>query len=243
MIITMNSGMVLRFKAAGWHFLFSALLLVGLVLWLWWWAYPAGLFWVQGADRVLLIMALVHLVIGPGLVFAVFKKGKRSLPYDVALITALQCVAFGYGSWVLYQERPAGLVLTLDRFFVVTETKVPTDTLEDRAALDSGAGSVFWAYAGLPLALSQTDQAIIRSATRAPALARQPGRYLAFAQAQSQLARQALTPERAAAFCGCTIPASVDYHLLPVVGKARRGIALVDAQAVQLERIIAGQPH
>jgi len=90
-----------------------ALLALAVVYGLW---YPAPLAVAAGVNGIFALMLGVDVVTGPVLTFAVFKKGKKALFFDLAVIAALQLTALSYGLWTIAQGRPAWLVFNADRF-------------------------------------------------------------------------------------------------------------------------------
>jgi hypothetical protein len=78
--------------------------------------YPAPLSRAVGLERILLVLLGVDVVAGPFLTFVIYKPGKRTLRFDLAVIIFLQLVAFAYGFVAIAQARPAWLVFNLDRF-------------------------------------------------------------------------------------------------------------------------------
>ncbi len=114
--------MSLRIKAFWLHLLLSVLLLSSfttLVLLVWYKPWP--LLEVQGGDKILAMMMAIDVVLGPSLTLLVFKpeKSHRMLAFDMAVIFALQALAFGYGAWTLQTERPVFLTFNQDRLDVV----------------------------------------------------------------------------------------------------------------------------
>ncbi|HSG87764.1 MAG TPA: hypothetical protein VLA56_01030 [Pseudomonadales bacterium] len=103
--------------AAAAHLVVSAaaaggLLLLSMRLW-----YPGFFFTTDGGLEGVRLALLVTLVLGPGLTFVVFRRGKRGLLSDMVLICMLQVAALAAGAWVLASERPIALVFNEDRFF------------------------------------------------------------------------------------------------------------------------------
>jgi hypothetical protein len=82
--------------------------------------YPPPYFLHDGGWRVLRIIVLVDVVVGPLLTFVVFDRAKPELRRDLAVIAALQCVAFVWGTWVMFQNRPAFVVFTQNAFQTVS---------------------------------------------------------------------------------------------------------------------------
>ena len=108
-----------RIRAFAFHFSLSLLVaLVSLVLVFWVW-YPAPLSIAMGVTHIFVLMLLVDVTLGPLLTFCIFKKGKRTLKFDLAVIAVLQVGALLYGLHTVAEGRPAWLVFTIDRFDVV----------------------------------------------------------------------------------------------------------------------------
>jgi len=108
-----------RMLAFGVHLGISALialLVVGLVFYVW---YPAPLHDAVGVTQIFLVVLAVDVVLGPCLTFAVFKQGKKTLKFDLAVIALLQFSALGYGLYTVAEGRPAWLVFNSDRFDLV----------------------------------------------------------------------------------------------------------------------------
>ncbi|MBK1724901.1 TfpX/TfpZ family type IV pilin accessory protein [Thiocystis violacea] len=97
------------------------------VMWLAW--YPAPYFAINGGWNVLRILAGVDVVLGPILTLIVFKPGKLSLKFDMSVIVGLQLAALAYGGSLIYQQRPAFAIFTIDRFTAVTAADVNFDQL------------------------------------------------------------------------------------------------------------------
>lgn len=92
-----------------------------IIYWLW---YPAPLATATGANKLILILIIIDIIIGPLLGFIVYKEAKKSLKFDLACIIALQLSAFIYGLWHIADGRPAWLVFNIDRFELVRNNEV-----------------------------------------------------------------------------------------------------------------------
>lgn len=111
--------MTSRFRAFLVHLAISSLLAaaaLGVIFGIW---YPAPLHDAVGVKDVFLLLLGVDVVVGPVLTFIVYKKGKKSLRFDLASIGVLQLMAFVYGVWTVAEGRPAWLVFSADRFDLV----------------------------------------------------------------------------------------------------------------------------
>jgi hypothetical protein len=111
-----------KLKASGTHLLLSVLVFVG-IIWvcieLW---YPPPFFWIDGGIQVTQLAALVDLVLGPLLTLVVFRRGKKELVRDLAIIGLVQVGFLVWGVSVLYRERPllaAFIGFPSERFFPI----------------------------------------------------------------------------------------------------------------------------
>lgn len=100
--------------------------MVGLVLfalsWFVW--YPAPMLMAIGGHEIFLLVVGIDVVLGPLLTLVVFKSGKRSLTFDLAIIAALQIAALIYGVSTLLEARPAYVAALGDKFQVVQASEV-----------------------------------------------------------------------------------------------------------------------
>lgn len=118
-----------RWKASLIHFSLSLLVAavaVGLLLGMW---YPPPYFQAGGADRLLLLVVGVDVILGPLLTLVVFDTRKPELKRDLSMIVAVQLLALGYGFHVMLQSRPAFLVAAVDRFIVVSANQLEPEDL------------------------------------------------------------------------------------------------------------------
>lgn len=119
-----NSIYIDKFKASGLHLLFSlilALASLSVVYFIW---YPQPLATATGVNSIFLMMLGIDVLLGPILTFLVFRKGKKTLKFDLSIIIILQLIAFSYGLYSISQARPAWIVYTVDRFELVQNNQI-----------------------------------------------------------------------------------------------------------------------
>lgn len=113
-----------RFRASGLHFVIS--LIVGLALlavcWFVW--YPAPMLRAIGGHEIFLLIVGIDVVLGPLLTLVVFKMGKKTLKFDLAVIAFLQIAAMVYGVSTLLEARPVYVAALGDKFQVIQATEV-----------------------------------------------------------------------------------------------------------------------
>lgn len=118
-----------RFCAVGIHLAISVCLgaaALGAMLFLW---YPGALFHLMGGARLVYLMVGVDICLGPLMTFIVFKQGKKSLKFDLAVIAVLQLGALVYGISIMYEARPAFIVFVKDQFRIVAANELQESNL------------------------------------------------------------------------------------------------------------------
>lgn len=136
-MLTMVMKVKNRYQAFGIHFLISFFIVINfsyLVFAQW---YPEPFFTAEGGWSVFRIIVIVDLVLGPVLTLIVFKVGKKGLKFDLCVIATVQIVALAYGITILYQERPAYLAFSVDRFVVVSEHDIDRNKLKHPSLVNS----------------------------------------------------------------------------------------------------------
>lgn len=96
-----------------------------IIIYLLW--YPAPLATATGANKLILMLIIIDMIIGPLLGLIVYKEAKKSLKFDLACIVVLQLSAFVYGVWHIADGRPAWVVFNADRFELVRNNEVIHD--------------------------------------------------------------------------------------------------------------------
>lgn len=93
---------------------------------LWYFWYPDQYFEIAGADRIVFVLLLVNLVLGPVtmLVVSFAKKTVEALKKDLLVLLLLQVCAVIYGVSVAADARPVALVFAKDRFSLVAANEV-----------------------------------------------------------------------------------------------------------------------
>jgi hypothetical protein len=233
-----------RWKASAIHLALSVLVLatIGAIL-VWRW-YPPGLFQMAHADKLLLIIAGVDVAMGPLLTLIVYKQGKKSLKFDLAVIALLQLAAMGYGLHTVWQSRPVYMVAVIDRFNLVFASDM--DPADVQAATDE--------YRQLPWLTVRTVAAVLpedpklrteflkRSSETGYDIHLMPRYYAPYRKAVAQLLAHSATtdsfaarlaPDQAADFASAVAATGRDPGQLRVVPvSSTRGDAtmLIDAQ-------------
>lgn len=113
-----------RFRGAAIHFAICVSVGVILLALFWFVWYPSPLFKALGGDEIFLTLLAVDVVLGPLLTLVVFKTGKKSLKFDLAVIGIVQVAALSYGVSTLLVGRPVYVAGLGTRFAVVQANEV-----------------------------------------------------------------------------------------------------------------------
>ena len=114
-----------RASAAAWHLAISATIAAALFAGIYLLWYPGDLFEVGGGRRLFLLIAGVHMVLGPLITLIIFDPGKKALLFDLIAIATLQAGALLFGVWVLFASRPVYIVFVKDRFELMRANGYP----------------------------------------------------------------------------------------------------------------------
>lgn len=144
-----------RWQASALHLVISGLLVAGVLLALIELWYPGPLFRAMGGNNLLLIVIGANVAAGPLLTLVVFRRGKRGLGFDLAVIALLQGVALAYGLRIVYLVHPAYIVFVKDRFEVAMPARL--DPAELAKAKFPGFQSLPWGAPVLAAADFPTD--------------------------------------------------------------------------------------
>lgn len=115
-----------KFKAFLIHLAISMLiaaLSLAIVYFVW---NPVPLYKATGITKIFLLMLGIDLVLGPLLTFIVYKKGKKTLKFDLFVIGLLQLIALVYGLYHVYEGRPVWIAYNVDRFDLVRVNEIDT---------------------------------------------------------------------------------------------------------------------
>lgn len=107
--------------------LLIALLVIGLVFFVW---YPAPLAKAVGVTQIFLMLIVIDVILGPILGFLVYKEGKKTLKFDLAVIILIQLSALCYGIYSIAQGRPVWLVYNVDRFELVRSNELIKENIQ-----------------------------------------------------------------------------------------------------------------
>ena len=101
--------------------LFIASIVVGVVFFIW---YPSPQAKAVNVTHIFLMMLMIDVIIGPVLGLLVYKDGKKTLKFDLAVIILIQLSALCYGVYSIAQGRPVWIVYSIDRFELIKNNEI-----------------------------------------------------------------------------------------------------------------------
>lgn len=123
-----------KFKAFAVHLSLSALvgLVCAFIIYKVWFIAPLEI--ATKITPIFLMMVGIDIIVGPLLTFLVYKKGKKTLKFDLSIIVVIQCIALIYGVFNIYQSRPLWIAFDQDAFYLVRANEVDLES-EKKAAI------------------------------------------------------------------------------------------------------------
>ena len=101
--------------------------------------FPEFYFFLDGGIRAITTIFFVDVVLGPGLTLLVFKPGKKSLKFDMAVILLLQISALSWGINSVYMERSGTTVFYWGKFACIGHSETGEINMDAIAAGPSGS--------------------------------------------------------------------------------------------------------
>ena len=120
-----------RWKASFIHLLISLVVVGSVAAYIIYFWYPPALMHMAKADRLLMLIGGVDLVVGPLLTLIVYKAGKKHLKLDLAVIAIIQFSFLAYGLYTTWNSRPVFLVAVPDRFELVFANEITAKKLSE----------------------------------------------------------------------------------------------------------------
>lgn len=132
-------------------YLWSSLLVLALcaaVIMVAW--YPKPFLQLPDSGRFSVLLLVCAALVGPLLIWFMYKPGKKGMLFDLVFIALMQLAALGWGMYTLYLSRPYFLVFTLDRFEVLAHREVDTDKISNPVFLEKPMSGPIPLYANMP---------------------------------------------------------------------------------------------
>ncbi|WP_308366586.1 MULTISPECIES: TfpX/TfpZ family type IV pilin accessory protein [unclassified Microbulbifer] len=235
-----------RLRAFAVHLLLSFLVALATLLLVFQIWYPAPLSVAMGVTHIFLVMLLVDVTLGPVLTFCVFKKGKKTLKVDLAVIAALQVGALIYGLHTVAEGRPVWLVFTTDRFDAVRPIDIDF-RFPDKVAPDYASPPVLgprWVAAVRPDDLQADSDIVFESVFGGADLQHRPYLYRPLNAAVEDISARAQPLDRLEDFNSSSQVADVLKRWpeadawLPLMASVKPMVVLIKKQSAEIVAIV-----
>lgn len=184
-----------RWKAFALHLLLSLIVIGGVAFGLFYLWYPPHLLGFAKADTLFALIAGIDIVAGPLLTLVVYKAGKKSLRFDLAVIGFAQIAFLVAGLWTVWQSRPVFLVAAFDRYELIFANEIEPEDL----ALGADNRRTLPLFGAELVALRRptSDQELFSAMEAAQAgrdLAKRPEYYLPIADGTAEILAKSHAP-------------------------------------------------
>ncbi|WP_168378172.1 TfpX/TfpZ family type IV pilin accessory protein [Acinetobacter cumulans] len=175
------------------HLGVSCLLALIIMIWVFNIWYPSPLAIAVGVTKILLMMLVIDVIVGPLLGWLVYKEGKKTLKFDLSVIIILQISAFVYGLFSIEQGRPVWIAYNVDRFELVRKNELITEHLDQAKILYQKASFLSPQYVSVEFAKDklQRENDMFAEALGGISIAQKPERYVDFTKALPQIKKRA----------------------------------------------------
>lgn len=175
------------------HFSISILVALVIIAWIFLVWYPQPLAQAVGVTHIFLMMVAIDVVLGPILVFFVYKEGKKTLKFDLSVIILIQLSALGYGLYSIAQGRPVWLVYNVDRFELVRNNEIIDTNIQKVQAQYRNPSWFKPKFAAVQIAENSEERSknMFEEVVGGVSLAQRPERYVGLAQAKPQIQKRA----------------------------------------------------
>jgi hypothetical protein len=235
-----------KLLAAGFHLAISVCVAIAVLLLVYFFWYPSVLADTQAIGSILFVVLAVDVILGPCLTFFVFKKGKKSLRFDLTCIALAQLLFLGFGVHTVFSARPAFLVFSTDRFEVVSTLDWTAENAlnASKIAVPSLTSPK---TVGAKLPADATERQVILDLALAGGadVAQMPKHYVAYADVMPQVKNRAkpltqlraLNPKRTnevdAIPTEFGLPAD-QLAFLPLHGKINDAVVIIERQSARI---------
>ncbi|ENU88371.1 hypothetical protein F972_02488 [Acinetobacter sp. CIP 102529] len=167
-----------------------ALVVVGLVFFIW---YPAPLATAVGVTHIFLMLLAIDVIIGPVLGFLVYKEGKKSLKFDLAVVILLQLSALSFGMYSIAQGRPVWVSYVVDRFELVRNNDLINDKADQALPQFQNPSWLQPQYVAVKVSdnVNQRNNDLFAEVMGGISLAQRPERYVELSEVKSLIQQRA----------------------------------------------------
>jgi hypothetical protein len=121
--------MLIRIRASLIHLTISFVLVSCVIVFMLAVCYPYPYFKIIGVGKLLLLLAVTDICVGPLITLVIFNPQKKWLRLELAFVALLQFAALAYGAGTIFAGRPAYLIFDENGFSLVSAYQIPQTEL------------------------------------------------------------------------------------------------------------------
>lgn len=178
-----------RFKFFSKHLIFSLLLAIIIILWVFLIWYPVPLAKATGVTHLFLMMIAIDVILGPVLGFLVYKEGKKTLKFDLTVIIVIQIFALFYGVYHIAQGRPVWIVYNVDRFELIRKNDIVENNIKSALPIYRETSLLKPKFVATEFSKNTTErnQNMFEEVLGGISIAQRPERYIPFEKVKSEI--------------------------------------------------------
>lgn len=180
-----------KIKAFLVHLMLSIGLLAIILLMIYFIWYPYPLLKAVGGEHIFLLLVVIDVVLGPILTFIVYKKHKKTLKFDLAVIGLIQVAALIYGVQSLLLAKPSWIVFNQNKFELVQYNQIIVKDIQDSQFTAKLWSKPDFVAVKLSSHVGERSEQILQEVLTGVSLAQQPENYVSLASKNRQLISEA----------------------------------------------------
>lgn len=232
-----------------WFYLLCGILaLIGVLAYVWWGCYPSPYSWLSGGDKLITLLLLSGITVGPVLTGLVIRRRRstRELLLDLSLVALIQIGAVVAGVLVGNQSRPVALVFEYSLFRVVHANELGPDIASGRVDWFRHVGNQLPLHAMRAFKSPREQMDLTISALNGVPLATHSDMWVDYSSQREVILKSAKPwtdlQSQGAIKENTFSPMVENLVYIPVVGRRRVGVALLDPKSAQIVHVLNVNP-
>jgi len=176
-----------KIKAFLLHLMLSIGLLAIILLTIYFIWYPYPLLKAVGGEHIFLLLVVIDVILGPILTFIVYKKHKKTLKFDLAVIGLIQVAALLYGIHSLLLAKPSWIVFNQNKFELVQYNQIIVNDIQGSQFTAKLWSKPNFVAVELSSDVSKRSEQILQEVLTGISLAQQPENYVSLTSKNKQL--------------------------------------------------------
>lgn len=229
------------------YLLCSNLALIGVLAYVWWGCYPSPYSWLSGGDKLITMLLLSGIIVGPVLTGLLIRRRRstRELLLDLSLVALIQIGAVVAGVLVGNQSRPVALVFEYSLFRVVHANELGPGIVNGGGWFRH-VGNQVPLHAMRAFKNPQEQMDLTISALNGVPLATHSDMWVDYSS-QREVILKSAKPWASLQSPGniktnTFFPMFENLVYIPVVGRRRVGVALLDPKSAQIVHVLNFNP-